>query len=80
MSELKQKKQQEKETMIKRENAALFRENGFEILGTLSFHQNFLIGTACYTLKRTPEGDGVYSGCVVRAHGQKPAITKLQKL
>lgn len=81
MKTAKEQKLGDREEKIKHENTALFKENGFDIVGTLSYQRGWLYEAACYTLKKEGDSGGdVYTACVVRTPRQKPMIASLKKL
>ncbi len=70
---------------IKKDHAKLFKENGFDIVGTLGFHKGWLDTVANYTLKRNSEDGGVhfdevFTGVVIQTGNHAPAIVSLRKL
>jgi len=60
---------------------AQFKENGFEIVGTLSEHYRPSIhATNCYTLKKIPDNGVTYQACITHHEDRKPSIYSLQAL
>ena len=71
----------ERQEELRKKDAPLLRDNGFEIVGTLSCDEGFLTGsTTVYTLKKDSDANAVYTGCVVRTKANGPAVINLKRV
>jgi hypothetical protein len=70
---------QEKVAQRKADDARMFRENGFDVVGVMRMDAPAGGSQDCYTLKKVPDSGLAYKGCITYYGfgNSSPAITEL---
>ncbi|MEZ0226201.1 MAG: hypothetical protein ACAH83_16720 [Alphaproteobacteria bacterium] len=69
---------QQRGAQRKIDDARMFRENGFDVVGLMRMDSLVGVSQDCYTLKKDPDRGLTYKGCIThKGFGYPPEISEL---